>query len=627
MRLMLASDDRDNTLSSFSASFATDIVELVVYTADDAFLHTLKSSAGDARRLWHVPSADKVADLLVAGQVGILVLDVQALGSESNVFIMHLKRQFPDLVLVVAGSRDAEIELAGLISDGTIYRFIHKPMSAARAKLFADAAVKKYLERRDRGSPPPVIPRDNDRRGLWAGAAIGLVAAGLLTTWFLRGRLGGTVPPAAIVAKPAAVESALTARAAAALAANRLTSPSGDNALDLYLQALAHDPADAAAQAGLTEVRERLWTLADNALLEERLDPAAAAIETARRAGVDGGRIALLTAQLEGLRARLKIPPADNRPQGEPQQRIAETGLNRFLNLVQARVKEGRLLEPDGDNARFYLQEAMRLDPKGSTVQAARQSVAAALLADARAAIDRRDFPHAANMLDAAAGIAAPAGIANVREQLRAALQRAETDRQDQMLKNAQERLRQDRLIEPPNDSAKYYLLTLRDANANYPGLGPALQELGQRLVANARQALDRKQYDVAHNWLDEASAVGFSSADSAALARDLEAAAAARQAGGPRIAASELTLLRSVKAVYPVGAQREKTEGWVELDFTVGETGDVKDIAVHASDPAKIFDNAAMRALSQWRYQPVVKDGAPIEQRSRVRIRFALAD
>ena len=31
-----------------------------------------------------------------------------------------------------------------LISDGTVYRFIHKPMSPARARLFADAAVKRY---------------------------------------------------------------------------------------------------------------------------------------------------------------------------------------------------------------------------------------------------------------------------------------------------------------------------------------------------------------------------------------------------------------------------------------------------------------------------------------------------
>jgi hypothetical protein len=103
-------------------SLASDIVELVVLTTDEVFLQTLREAVGGARRLWHVPSGDKVSDLLVAGEVGILVLDVQALIEGPSTFIGQIKRQFPDLVVVVAGNRDAEISLAGLISAGTVYR-------------------------------------------------------------------------------------------------------------------------------------------------------------------------------------------------------------------------------------------------------------------------------------------------------------------------------------------------------------------------------------------------------------------------------------------------------------------------------------------------------------------------
>ena len=86
----------------------------------------------------------------MAGGVGILVLDVQALHEAAARFITDIKRQFPDLVVVVAGNRESETELARLISDGSIYRFIHKPMSPARARLFADAAVKRFDDRRRR---------------------------------------------------------------------------------------------------------------------------------------------------------------------------------------------------------------------------------------------------------------------------------------------------------------------------------------------------------------------------------------------------------------------------------------------------------------------------------------------
>src|SRR3984885_10168430 len=190
-------------------SLASDIVELVVLTADDIFLQTLREAVGSTRRLWHVPTSDKVSDLLIAGDVGILVLDVQAVHEMGSRFISEIKRQFPDLVIVVAGTREAETPLAGLISDGTVYRFIHKPMSPARAKLFADAAVKKYEEQtKHRGAAAAVAaPR---RGGLWvACAALGLLLASI---WLSR---RGAGPPS----EPAAASSTARAPAAAPAAA------------------------------------------------------------------------------------------------------------------------------------------------------------------------------------------------------------------------------------------------------------------------------------------------------------------------------------------------------------------------------------------------------------------------
>lgn len=149
---MIASDHDGGTARSLHFSFASDIVELVVLTRDEPFLQTLREAVGGATRLWHVLSAEKVSDLLVAGQVGIVVLDVAAMHEGANRYVGQIKRQFPNLVVIVAGHRDAEVELAPLISAGTVYRFIHKPMSPGRARLFADAAVKKFGEQRVRAA-------------------------------------------------------------------------------------------------------------------------------------------------------------------------------------------------------------------------------------------------------------------------------------------------------------------------------------------------------------------------------------------------------------------------------------------------------------------------------------------
>ena len=565
---MLASDEEGGTLDALRFSLASDIVELVVLTGDDAFLQTLREAVGGARRLWHVPSGDKVSDLLVAGEVGILVLDVQALNEMPTVFVGQIRRQFPDLVVVVAGNRDAEISLAALISAGLVYRFIHKPMSPGRAKLFADAAVKKYEEQRRRSAAtPPIRGTSRSNRAALIGGAIGALGVIVVATWALHRNADETgIPHAAAIPRPSATESPQLLRAAVALAGNRLTEPAGDNALELYLQAEAQNPSDPVARAGLAEVRERLLARAENTLLEERLDEAAVAIETARQSGVESGRIAFLTAQLAKSREQVKAGQAAARAIAKnvpkPDDKVSP-----LLQLAVVRMDQARLIDPGNDAA---------------------QDAAQALLAGAR--------------------------------------RQADADAWTQLLKNATDRLEQDRLIEPANDSAKYYLVTLRGLDPGNSGLGPALQDLGTRLVTKARRALALEQYDAARSWLNEADGIGFAATELNSVRRDLDAAVAGQQFLAKVVGAGALSLLKSVQPIYPAKAELSKIQGWVELDFTVAESGEVKDIAVHGASTPGVFDGAAISALSQWRYKPVLRDGKPLPQRARIRIRFSLS-
>jgi TonB family protein len=625
--LVLASDEDGDSLEALKFSLASDIVELVVLTRDQVFLQTLREAVGGARRLWNVPSADKVSDLLVAGQVGIVVLDLQALNETASVFIGQIKRQFPDLVVICAGNRDDESALATLISAGIVYRFIHKPMSPARAKLFAEAAIKKHGEQRRRAAESP--PRDRSAGSMRAwliGGAIGVLGLIMVVWLSQRGARDDDGPPRSAVDNPAA-ESSLLARAATALAANRLTEPKGDNALELYRQAQARNPTDVVARTGLQEVHERLLARAENALLEERLDEAAAAIETARIAGVESSRIAYLTAQLAKSREQVKTAQARSQPPHVRSQPAADADpVAALLKLAAQGMADGRLLAPDRDNARFYVREALALEPNNAAGQESQRMLASRLLGDARSAIERRDFALAASLIEGAEGIAVAADIESAQRQLASARKQAEVDARTQLLRNANERLQADRLIEPANDSAKYFLLNLRQLDPGSPGLAAALQDFGSRLVVKARRALTLEQYDAARSWLDEALAMGVTSDDAISAQHDLDAAVARQKFLASLTPANQLTLLKSVQPLYPNKASLSRTEGWVELDFTVSETGEVKDVVVHAASIPGVFDAAAIKAVSQWRYQPVVRDHKPVAVRTELRIRFALS-
>jgi TonB family protein len=632
--LVLASDEDGSTFDALKFSLASDIVELVVLTSDDAFLQTLREALGGARRLWHVPSADKVSDLLVAGQVGIVVLDVQALHDSARVFVEQIKRQFPDLVVVAAGHRDDETSLAGLISAGLVYRFIHKPMSPARAKLFAEAAIKKYEDQRRRAAETPLRKSASPANPAWliGGAIATLLIVGAIA-WIAH-RSGGeepALPPSSETAKPAAVESLMLARAGAALAANRLTEPAGDNALELYLQLQARNPADSDARLGLAEVHERLLARAENALLEERLDEAAAAIETARKSGVEGGRIAFLSAQLAKSREQVKTAQAQVqqqnrvRPDVRTDAKPEEDHVSAFLALAAQRSADGHLLEPDRDSASYYVQEALRADPQNAAAAEAKRALAAKLMEDARSAIDRRDFARALFVIEGANGIAVAANVEALQNLLTAARKQAEADARGQLLKNANERLLQDRLIEPANDNAKYFYLTLKQLEPGNPALASMLQDLGTRLTTKARRALILGQLDAAKSWLDEVGSTGFNSAEVSSVQHDLDAAVAQQNFMTTLIPASQLTPLKTVQPNYPMKAVSNKIEGWVDVEFTVAETGKVKDVSVRATSNPGVFDDAALKAVAQWRYKPVLRDARPVPVRSQIRVRFSL--
>jgi protein TonB len=628
--LVLASDEDGGTLEALKFSLASDIVELLVLTTDGIFLQTLRDAVGGARRLWHVLSADKVSDLLVAGEVGIVVLDAQALHEAAGVFIAQIKRQFPDLVIVAAGHRDDETSLAGLISAGLVYRFIHKPMSPARAKLFAEAAIKKYEDQRRRAAEVPRLKGASPSGRIWLIGAVATLALAAAVAWMVHQSSGedSTAPPAAEAAKPVAAEVSEMARAAAALAANRLTEPPGDNALELYSGLLARNAADSSARAGLSEVHERLLARAENALLEERLDEAAAAIETARKSGVEGGRIVFLTAQLAKSREQLKTAQAQVQQlaRARTAPKADEDRVTPLLDLATQRIASGSLLEPDRDSARFYVLEALRADPQSTAALDAKRALASRLLEDVRSAIDRREFAHAAALIDSANGIAVPANIESVQGLLAAARKQAGVDAWGQLLKSANERLLQDRLIEPANDNAKYFYLTLKQLDPGNAALSSVLQDLGTRLSSKARRALILGQTDAAKSWLDEAGAIGFTSAEVSSAQHDLDAALAKQNFMTNLVPANQLTLLKSVQPGYPAKAQAKKLEGWVDVEFTVSEAGKVKDVTVRAASIPGVFEDAAVKAVSQWRYQPILRDARPVPVRTQIRIRFALS-
>jgi protein TonB len=65
----------------------------------------------------------------------------------------------------------------------------------------------------------------------------------------------------------------------------------------------------------------------------------------------------------------------------------------------------------------------------------------------------------------------------------------------------------------------------------------------------------------------------------------------------------------------YPPRALSRGLEGWVQVQFTITPTGTVRDAVVVNAEPKNIFDDAALKAIARWRYNPKVESGVAVER------------
>ncbi len=109
--------------------------------------------------------------------------------------------------------------------------------------------------------------------------------------------------------------------------------------------------------------------------------------------------------------------------------------------------------------------------------------------------------------------------------------------------------------------------------------------------------------------------------------------------------APSEPKLVKRVNPAYPPEAKAAKVQGSVLVDVVIGKDGTVKDARVIASAPTverrkeieskkgtpaalegdARLGQAAVDAVKQWAYEPILKDGKPVEFKATVTVNFKL--
>lgn len=97
---------------------------------------------------------------------------------------------------------------------------------------------------------------------------------------------------------------------------------------------------------------------------------------------------------------------------------------------------------------------------------------------------------------------------------------------------------------------------------------------------------------------------------------------------GGTLIVDTQARPIVRIPAKYPPTAAQQGLEGWVQISFSIDETGQVIDAKVTDAEPKRVFNREALAAVRKWKYQPKLVDGkGQIVTGQTVQIDFSLQE
>ena len=119
-------------------------VAVAAITQDRALIGLLRSVIDPTNDLILVSSESELTPHLNSRRISVALLDSMFIEGDLGAMAERLRETWPDLVLVVVGTAEEQTKVAAQITSGVVYRFLHRPVSAPRVRLFVEAALRRH---------------------------------------------------------------------------------------------------------------------------------------------------------------------------------------------------------------------------------------------------------------------------------------------------------------------------------------------------------------------------------------------------------------------------------------------------------------------------------------------------
>ncbi len=525
---------------------------MVLLTPDDSLWPQIGRGLRDDLQLKHVDTIDELLATIPAGQSAILLWDARGEDAPAGA-LSRLQLHSAQFATVALGDAEPAATWKPMVARGQLVAFLAAPFDPARLREAIDAAVTEV-----------------QARGALLGATTATTAAATAQT---------PQPRSKTPLLAAAVGLSVLAAAGAAYWKFNQTGVDKPASTDHRVPAAGADDSPVVAK-GAVGTDEKVFQLLDGAqqAMRERryIEPAA------------GSAIALYHEVLIY----------------DPNNEEAHQGMQRLAEILFSRVQSA-LDERKFDTALQSLETARSIDPADRRIAAidARIATMRSDIGSAQilAALSAQAFDRADQLLDDAARnkSLSDVKIAQLRDEV--SHRRADAEIDD-LLKLVDARLQQDRLVDPHNDNATYYLDQARRAGAGAAVLQGRTQELARRMRAHesapaANAAAHAKGEEPSLLDLVEARLSGGQilepEHDNALYYLNELSAAEPKNPGLAQLASAVQTQILARATAAAAAGQTDDAKSLLQTAASLGSTPEIAALTERLSTPAKPKDAA----------------------------------
>lgn len=319
-------------------------------------------------------------------------------------------------------------------------------------------------------------------------------------------------------------------------------------------------------------------------------------------AAIGAGVWWFLGSQGSSLVATVGGAPSDQGADGvdEPALPTSELNVDQLYKAARSAMRANRMVTPPGNNAlEFYLAILQRRPNDSDAINAVRELFPFAT-GGAEDQISQGNYDEATRIIDLLAK-ADPSNYSLTILRSKLDAKRRQVEREQQLAQQ------------------QATTAATRTQTAAAPAAGSAPATAVDNAPATAEPAS-----------APTATSGSAARSTAAASAPAPEPAAVPEPASRPVANLGESRDVRMVsppRPQYPAAAARARQSGWVEVEFVVTADGAVQDAQVVASNPGRVFDREAVRAIEQAKFEPRLDRGQAVASKLRRRIEFKLGE